>query len=186
MLMILRMAAFFTLAAGAGLVTAHVQKFPLFPDEERLSCEKQAKKTRAIDLAAFKAHYASGNLVIDARSAEEFEKGHLACPLIMNVPTEAAGDHMDRLMAFSGQPIVIYCTSLDCDLAEQLYCRLEPMGFVDMKLFPPGWQDGIVKENLPIATGPESDGTSAEPSETTPPAEAASESAPASEENSNG
>ncbi|MDX2200194.1 MAG: hypothetical protein SF069_14630 [Phycisphaerae bacterium] len=186
MLLILRMAAFFTLAAGAGLVTAQVRNCPLFPNEERLSCEKQAKKTRAIDLAAFKAHYASGNLVIDARSAEEFQKGHLACPLIMNVPTEAAGDHMDRLMAFSGQPIVIYCTSLDCDLAEQLYCRLEPMGFVDMKLFPPGWQDGILKEDLPIATGPESDGAGAAPSEATPPTDAASESAPASEENNNG
>jgi rhodanese-related sulfurtransferase len=146
-------------AAAAGAVgSARHFQMPWIADREKLtaqqSCAEEARATAGIDTAALQAHYSAGFLVIDARPEEEFLKGHLAAPMILNLPPADAVSRISELSGFEAEPIVIYCTSLKCHLGEELYCILASYGFINLKLYLPGWDDGIVKEKLPVATGP--------------------------------
>lgn len=145
-------------AVAAGLASAAWHKLPLVPDTVRIvatrTCAQQARAEAGIDLDAFRTHYGSGLLVIDARPAAEFEKGHLAALDILNVPPQDVHSQMAVLSGREGEPIVLYCTSLKCDLSEELYCDMQRMGFMNLKIYFPGWDDGIVKEGLPVASGP--------------------------------
>ncbi len=121
------------------------------PSDQAVEAERYGTP---IELDAFREHYETGNLVIDARPASEFVKGHLDAPLIMNVPADEFHAHLQTLEGFRGMPIAIYCTSLECDLAEELYYELEKLGYTDMSIYRPGWQDGILEHGLPTTTAP--------------------------------
>lgn len=155
---VVRTALILAAAILVGAANSVWHKLPWVPDTQKLaqneSCAQRARREAGISLEAFRTHYESGNLVIDARPASEFEKGHLASPMILNVPVSDVDALLDQMMTFIGMPIVLYCTSLDCDMAEEVYCRLEPLGFLDLKIFFEGWEDGILKHQLPTATGP--------------------------------
>lgn len=121
-------------------------------DPDDPSDDEEAADRAAIE--KFKAHYEAGNLVIDARPKVEFEKGHLDAAMVLNVPSDAYMDHLDFLYSFQASPIMIYCTSKTCDMAEDLKYSLEQIGFMDLHVFKLGWEDGIKKYDLPQATGP--------------------------------
>lgn len=157
MLFILRALIIPIASVAAGLGTAAWHKFPLFPDKQRLqetrTCAQQARADAGIELAEFQTHFTNGFLVIDARPFEEFEKGHLAAADIVNVPPGELHSAMNVLSGREGEPIVLYCSSLTCDMAEELYCEMQRAGFLNMKIFFPGWQDGILKHSLPVTSG---------------------------------
>lgn len=155
--------AILVLSAAVGLGSAAVRRLPFVPNVEAIQKSEQTQSwLRAhagLTLAEFKEHYESGGLVIDARSPEEFAKGHLDAPLILNIPPDDLAGRGDILMSFLGQPIVLYCTSNECDLAEQLWEGLEAYGLTAQTIPPaariyfPGWQDGILPNNLPTRQG---------------------------------
>ncbi|MCA9244544.1 MAG: rhodanese-like domain-containing protein [Phycisphaerales bacterium] len=98
-------------------------------------------------------------IIIDARPHTEFEAGHLSRSVTptLNIDAERSFDdpRMSELMS-SGLQFVLYCTSTDCDLAEQLYVAMTQMGFngSQIRIFPPGWE-GIEQAKLPTASGPD-------------------------------
>jgi rhodanese-related sulfurtransferase len=98
-------------------------------------------------------------VLIDARSAEEFAKGHIAANSILNVDGDKvkgaeAAAYIEKLQLVMGQQIVIYCTSRTCDLAEKTHAFMASLGFVDMKIYLDGWE-GWEKAGYPTDQGPE-------------------------------
>ncbi len=99
-------------------------------------------------------------IIIDARPHSEFEQGHLARtfpPPVLNLDAERVFDdpRAAELMS-AGMDFILYCTSLECDLAEQLYVAMTQMGFDGsrIRIFPPGWE-GIEAAKLPTTAGPD-------------------------------
>lgn len=146
-------------AVGAGLIRA--KDLPWVPDVEALKAKEQRHETlretigisteRMLDLVD------QGAVVIDARSQEEYEDGHLLLhtdPPVLNVPAEEIVAHAARLMDLLGLPVVLYCASETCEFAEDLYAALEGFGFTDIWIYFPGWE-GIVEAGLETTTGPD-------------------------------
>lgn len=162
-------------ASGVGLGYAGLRGFAFAPDvaavQARLTkkadvhAQRDAIRARhGIDLAEFKRLIAAGAFVVDARPAKAFAEGHLALPETAFVPTlniEPARviEEQGRLFALQqlmgpGQVLVLYCTSDECDLAEELLTELQRLGFdaTAVRLFVPGWA-ALEKTDLPRARG---------------------------------
>jgi len=151
---------------AGGAVHATLRGLPWAPDLKKVEERKERKEAvrgqheelRAalgISLDEFKTAIAGGSVIIDARPASEFAKGHLAVesvPPVLNIEPQMVDQNLARLMQLVGQPIVLYCTSDHCDLAEELFVALKPHGFEGMKIFFPGWE-GIQKAGLPTRAG---------------------------------
>jgi rhodanese-related sulfurtransferase len=79
-------------------------------------------------------------VVIDARSPQEYEEGHITGAT--NVPYDRLPEYYQRLIgqipfdAF----IVCYCTGPDCDFSDQLATELRIAGYMKVVLFPGGWE----------------------------------------------
>ena len=117
--------------------------------------------TPAIELEEFKSLLSRGVIVVDARSRTDFEQGHLLVetePPVLNLPAnEFNSVQVNRLMQAqqqTGYPIVLYCSSRECEDAEYLYRQLAPFGFQELKIYSAGWR-GIQDAGLPTATGPD-------------------------------
>ena len=148
-------------AAGAGYIRA--RNLPWIPDVEaikqREDLDKWLRENRGLTLQGFLERIEQGWLVIDARPADAFAKGHLqtdSYPPVLNVPPEEIDQHVERLTHpdVYGLPLVLYRTSETCEYAEELYTKLEAIGFVEIWIYFPGWE-GIVEAGLPTATGPD-------------------------------
>lgn len=128
--------------------------------ELKAAVNKEHERLRnsvGMTLDEFRAHFAQGGIVLDARPREEFEKSHLrveSTPPVLNVEPHDVMRHLARLQPLMGQPIAIYCTSLTCELGEELYIELERNQFFNMKIYFPGWE-GIEKAGLPTVSGPD-------------------------------
>lgn len=117
----------------------------------------ELRRTVGIDLDAFKELIDAGAVVIDARPRSDYEKQHLSIssyPPVLNVEPEHVDQNLDRLYQLQGQPIVLYCTAPDCELAEELYVAMESFGLSGMKIYFPGWE-GILAAGLPTESGPD-------------------------------
>ena len=162
----LRLLLIVCVSFAGGAVHATLRGLPWAPDLKQVELRKERKdavrgqhqelrSTVGITLDEFKAAMSNGTIIIDARPASEFAKGHLAIdsvPPVLNIEPQTVDQNLTRLMQLVGQPIVLYCTSDHCELAEELYVALKPHGFEDMKIFFPGWE-GIEKAGLPTRTG---------------------------------
>lgn len=114
-----------------------------------------------IDLIRFQELLEAGALVIDNRSAEEFEAGHLDTPLIANLTPSQMIDvafYFEDLFLSEPQfPIVMYCRSIECKDSKTAYVALENafLGMAELEqvyIYLDGWE-GIQSEGLPILTG---------------------------------
>jgi len=156
----LRLLLLLCASAALGLGYARYRGLPLIPDLQALAQEQDARalwvQQTAIELEEFRQHYETGGLVIDARPGDAFEKSHLDALSIMNIPADEAADgyHIDRVLPYQGQPIVLYCASADCESAEILWNVLVQYGFYDVRVYHPGFE-GIEKEGLPTVAGPD-------------------------------
>lgn len=159
------------ICAAAGLLAAaHVawRKLPMHVDEAavvlRLDRKEKVRGTPEIrekfgfneakELQSMLG--AGGAVVIDARTRDQFEQGHLrndGDPPTLNIEPDKVAANLDRLMQVQTQPIVIYCNSEQCELSDELFLMLQPYGF-NMKIYVPGW-DGIVAAKLPTMSGPD-------------------------------
>lgn len=110
----------------------------------------------SIDLEKFRALLAQGAAILDARTADEFNEGHLAVndpSVLLNVPEKDAWDQMGRLQPLLTYPIVVYCSSIRCEAAEQVYFALQKNEFGPLYIYYPGWE--VLQKHFPAATGPE-------------------------------
>lgn len=155
-------------ALGAGY--AHHRSFPWTVDRQAILRAQQLhddlRKNNGLTHEEFDALIQDLNVVIiDARPKSEFEAGHLhverPAPFIpvLNIPPEDVPNQIGRLQALIGQRLVLYCTETQCDLAEELVDELEKSGLgferSNIRIYFPGWQDGILPRRLPTATGPD-------------------------------
>ncbi len=163
-----RIALIVAVSTGVAAGYAAVRGLPWMPDleairkkeerQERVRQRSQEIRARhGVTLEEFKQLISQGAIIMDARPAEEFERGHLAIesyPPVLNVEPEKVLAQANRLLQLLGQPIVLYCTSEDCELAEELLIELEALQFDpnDIRIFLPGWE-GILAAGLPTTSG---------------------------------
>jgi rhodanese-related sulfurtransferase len=86
-------------------------------------------------------------LFVDARTAEEFAKGHI--PGSVSLPFAHFNDEEYLMTTFdlidSGKELVVYCNSRECDDGRLLAAELETLGCTNVILFIDGF-DGWEKE----------------------------------------
>lgn len=96
--------------------------------------------------------WSGGGFVLDARSPEDFEAGHIANAL--NLPAEEFDEYFVKLapMLPPDAPIIVYCDGEDCELSHRLAERLKEQGFTNVQMLFNGW---TVWQNagLPTETG---------------------------------
>lgn len=163
-----RILALLLLSAAAAAVHVPIRGLSWKPDVAAIEKKQELRshvnerhaelrRTVGIDLDAFKELIDAGAVVIDARPRSDFEKQHLSIPSyppVLNVEPEHVDRNLDRLYQLQGQPIVLYCTASDCELAEELYVAMESFGLSGMKIYFPGWE-GILAAGLPTENGPD-------------------------------
>jgi hypothetical protein len=167
---LLRVVAMVGVSAVLGAGYAHHRSFPWKVDKQAVLGRKllhdELRKNNGLTHEQFDAMIQDLNVVfIDARPKDEFEAGHLfvdrPAPFIpvLNVPPEDVPNQIGRLQQLYGQQLVLYCTSLTCDLAEELVAELEKTGLgferSNIRIYFHGWLDGIVARGLPTETGPD-------------------------------
>lgn len=79
-------------------------------------------------------------VVIDARSAEAFESGHIAGSI--NVPYDRLPEYYERLTELVpvDAAVIIYCWGPTCDFADQLATELKIVGYENVRVFTGGWE----------------------------------------------
>lgn len=80
-------------------------------------------------------------IVIDARGEHEYDKGHL--PGAINVPYDMFVEYqsvLDEQVPYDA-PVIVYCTSVSCDLGEKLILELRLMDYQHIVLYPGGWDE---------------------------------------------
>lgn len=159
-------------SAGAAGGYAALRGLSWVPDLERVAKQEQrrdavraqSEQIRAelgIELEEFLERIAQGAVVIDARPRDQYETEHLlieSWPPVLNIEPETVVENSERLNALlmSGQALVLYCTSAECELAEELLVELEAIGFERglIRIYVPGWE-GIKAAGLPTTSGPD-------------------------------
>jgi rhodanese-related sulfurtransferase len=96
---------------------------------------------------------AAGAVRIDARVERDFERGHIENAV--SIPINASPD--ERAKAAAGIPkdarIVVYCQSAACRFADKIAVKLIDVGFSNISIYRPGWNDWRTKHPTPAATG---------------------------------
>jgi rhodanese-related sulfurtransferase len=94
-----------------------------------------------ISLAKVRRLVGSDTVLIDARLARDYERGHL--DRAVSLPVDANEVVWKRTTASipSGKPIVVYCQSAGCKFAERVSVKLIEEGFKDISIYRGGWQD---------------------------------------------
>lgn len=140
-------------------------------DQTEDDLRQTIRKEASITLDELRAYIEQGAVIIDARGREKYEREHLYVgyqPPVLNVPEDQIEQNLPRLLELMGLPMVLYCNSAQCDLAEDLYLVLRGAGVTDVsevKIFVPGWE-GLEKSDLPKTSGPDDwRGFDAEPDE---------------------
>jgi rhodanese-related sulfurtransferase len=156
---LIRILVIVAVAVGVGLIRA--RDLPWIPNvkvlKTRDTLHQTLRETVGVSLEQLLELIDQGAVVIDARSREAYEAGHLLLhcdPPVLNVPAEEIEAHVTRLMDLQGLPVVLYCQSQTCDYAEELYVTLQEFGFTDIRIYFPGWE-GILAAGLETTTGPD-------------------------------
>jgi rhodanese-related sulfurtransferase len=168
---IVRTAVLLAAATAAGVVDAAWRGLPWTPDLKQIERRQERREMlqvvghdlrarHAISLDELRSRMEDGETwFIDARPAKEYEKAHLHVDTgqpVLNIEPGQVDRELDRLFQLQVLPLVLYCTSDDCDLADELMLEMEKLGFdLDLvKVYYPGWE-GIRRAGLPTAGGPD-------------------------------
>jgi rhodanese-related sulfurtransferase len=92
------------------------------------------------------------HVVLDARSVEEYEAGHI--PGALSAPAHAATEAVRSVQGQLSrtQPIIVYCGSPDCDQSLILGRYLKSIGYENVSLFL-GGMAAWTETELPVETG---------------------------------
>jgi rhodanese-related sulfurtransferase len=98
---------------------------------------------------------------LDARTAEDYDAGHIAGALHMSHTRLSSGDGLDEIMMFSppgsGDLLVIYCTGGDCEASEDTAILLSDAGYGNIAIMSAGY-DEWTEAGLPVEA-PETEGS---------------------------
>jgi rhodanese-related sulfurtransferase len=109
---------------------------------------------REISVEAAAAKFDSGEAVFaDARSPEEFERGHIRGAL--NLPPAAMDAWAEKLLSEIGTEVewVTYCDGENCPLARELAGQLNLLGFERVYYLEDGWRKWRSR-GLPVDISP--------------------------------
>ena len=90
---------------------------------------------------------AGGVVLVDALSAEEFNKSHL--PGAINIPADRVAELAPKSLPDKSAFIVTYCLNFTWKLSEQVARELVDMGYRSVHNYQEGKQDWI-KAGLPV------------------------------------
>lgn len=87
-------------------------------------------------------------VVIDARSPEDFARGHVRGAI--NVPAGQMEAFVAQIQqnVTSDEFIIIYCASSSCGSGDMVCEYLAAQGYTNMRVYKPGWQQLALAENL--------------------------------------
>jgi rhodanese-related sulfurtransferase len=107
---------------------------------------------RVIGLDRVQEIVQSGAIVIDARTAGEYEEGHI--PAAILVDYYEMGRYLDDVLSRISpeQEITLYCAGPDCEDSELLARELYTMGYTNLLVFKGGYEEWI-SAGLPVETG---------------------------------
>jgi len=98
-----------------------------------------------ISLAQARELYLKGVMFVDARSLDDFSKGHVEGAVHLPLEALEAGTRPDALNVLDpSAKVVIYCTGGDCHASHDVAIRLNALGFRNcyvMKDGYPAWKD---------------------------------------------
>lgn len=119
----------------------HPQRIPWAQDWSRQVEERAAKqKIDVIPLAVALEKFQTGNnYFIDARSAKDFDQGHIAGAV--SIPFESLDEKfmiLVELIDASGE-LVVYCSNRECDDALLLAIELQAIGASNLVLYIDGF-----------------------------------------------
>ncbi len=130
-------------AVAAGVANrVHPRKIPWVQDWSRHVEAKAAKQNiKVIPLSvALNKFKTSESLFVDARSAEEFSKGHI--PGAHSIPFQSFEEHFAELVDLmdSNKELIFYCTNRKCDDSLLLAIELQAMGCSNLVLYVDGFE----------------------------------------------
>jgi rhodanese-related sulfurtransferase len=92
-----------------------------------------------VDVARAKEIVEKGEyLVCDARKSEDFDAGHLPGAVSFPFGTHEEAYNEMAVLFSPEQPVMVYCSGLDCDDALLLAKFLQAQGSTKLVLFPAG------------------------------------------------
>ncbi len=91
-------------------------------------------------------------LFLDARSQEDYVRGHIRCAL--NIPWQSFDQHIGRILETIPDHawIVTYCDGENCSLSEELAKELYAMGYNHVKVLLNGWTRWV-EAGFPVEEG---------------------------------
>ena len=153
---------------GVGLATNHLSSHPLpwvyRSPEQRFDVELtsminspplQIGPGQTVALPEFRSAFENKSaLILDARSAVFFQKGHV--PGALNLARDNfAADYRrlsPTLKGMTDKPIIVYCSGGYCHDSRMVAGALLTLGFEDVKVFTGGWDEWSAA-NLPVDGG---------------------------------
>lgn len=131
------------LAVAMGLLLNPLRSEPLpmvadWSPEERLKTESGESLIVSLEKARSLCMEEDA-VFLDARSREEYARGHIRCA--QNIPWQSFEAHIDRVWgAYPDDAwIVTYCDGEQCSLSEDLARELMAMGYRNVKVLINGW-----------------------------------------------
>jgi len=79
-------------------------------------------------------------IVVDARPATLFQKGHVPGAINLSAIRPADRATNDILKYPSSTPVIVYCESNNCTDSEEVATLLRTKGMQRVRVFPDGWQ----------------------------------------------
>ncbi len=82
-----------------------------------------------------------GVVILDARPADDFEQAHI--PGARSLPESDWAKLLPRVLqnlSFDHE-IVVYCSGIECESAEEVAARLQEVGYSNVKVYAGGWDE---------------------------------------------
>lgn len=130
-----------TLAAGLAVQTLRSKPLPWRQNWSTAVAE--AAKLSGVPIATLEQARtivtAGSHIILDARPPADFAAGHL--PGSFSAPSEQMEKYLPQVlpMLTPAQPVLTYCSGLQCDESVKLSRHLIANGFTNVVLFQGGW-----------------------------------------------
>ena len=114
------------------------------PVVENGEAPPELEAIRLVTLEEFRAFRDGGGIVIDARTREEYESGHVPGAILLDY--YEMGYYLDDVLARLAPEVEVafYCTSYDCEDSELLAREFYLLGYRDLLVYRGGmmeWED---------------------------------------------
>ncbi len=124
--------------------------------EAVVDSEEAAKQEmiKIVNLEKFRNMREAGAVVMDARTEDEYERGHIPGALLFDYYQFPRYLEKNTPILFAGGKVVIYCSSVTCEDAELLARELHALDYDNLYVYQGGFSEW--KENgLPVEEGTE-------------------------------